>query len=545
MGENLKKQLDYQVKIQKEAERELERLAEIGMDANSEAAEDVINTWYDAEQAIREISQKIQESILQPYEDFIDLADKFEIWDYMDFTKVDYLRMELQEINEMLADGTMSLKEYNAQLKQISYAIYDAQKEQFDKQKDSIEKAKDEVVNAYKADVDSLKGQKEQVEDYYKSVIDGYNAEIDSWEKRKDKVNEYYDTLIDNLNDVQEANERINAQVDYYNNRQKIITNLEQAQARSGVEWREKEMEYQQSLIDLDEEWNRTQKEWDIQDQIDMLNELKERALADIDLSIQAIRDTIEAAEQAKQAAIDSIEAEIKGIEDAITTTEEQAELEIAAIDEQFKALSQTIAEAIKAGTADGVVNSQAELDQALVDGTNAMLNFIDSTSQTFVDSSQETANTVYGAYDTSFITPMYGGIDSIVSHMQSAIPTGASAAAQEALRQFQSSLVTPLKQEMASLMSTSNTLQKSLNSAAVTLGASKNPISVGKGPGITTTPSISTSATGIAWRKPGSIPFTENATQVFITNNNVGMNTSSIARKNQQQLMQELGLGR
>lgn len=529
MGENLKKQLEYQVKIQREAERELEQLAKLGMDANSEAAQDVIDKWYDAEKSIRDISQKIQESILQPYEDFIDLADKFDIWEYMDFTKVDYLRMELQEVNNMLANGTMSLKEYNAQLKQLSYAIYDAQKELFEKQKADVEAAKDEVVKGYQSDINSLKDQKEQIEDYYKTVIDGYNSEIDAWENRKDKVNEYYDTLIDNLNDVQAANERINAQVDYYNNRQKIITNLEQAQARSGVEWREKEMEYQQSLIDLDEEWNRTQKEWDIQDQIDMLNELKERALADIDLSIQAIRATIEAAEQAKTAAIESIETEIAGIEEAITATEQKAEEEIALIDEQIKALSQTIAEAIKNGTADGVANSKAELDQALVDGTNAMLSFIDSTSQTFTQTSQETANTVYGIYDTSFITPMYGEINNIASHMQTAMTEGASGAAQAALTQFRNSFITPLKNEMASILSQSEKAKQTI---------------------ATTTPQVTTKITGTSGKfvKPESYVlksteqlanWNKTGPNIYITNHN--LTPQSAARRTQTEIVQSI----
>lgn len=536
MGENLKKQLDYQKKIMAEAEKELERLAKLGKDVNSEEAEDVVNKWYEALESVRDISQKMQSAILDPYTDFIDLADKFDIWDYMDFTKVDYLRMELQEINNMLADGTMSLKEYNAQLKQISYAIFEAQKEQFEKQKSNVEKAKDDVIKAYKADVDSLKNQKEQIQDYYETVTDGYNAEIKSWEKRKEEVSEYYETLIENLNEVQQANERINSQVDYYNNRQKIITNLEQAQARSGVEWREKEMEYQQSLIDLDEEWNRTQKSWDIQDQTEMLNKLKEQTLADIDLSIQAIRDTITAAEQAKTAAIEAIEAEIKGIEDAITATEQKAEEEIALIDEQIKALSQTIAEAIKAGTADGVVNSKAEIDQALVDGTNAMLSFIDSTSQTFTQTSQETANQVYGIYNAEFVQPMYSEIDGIAQFMQTTIPTSATSAGTAALGEFRKTLVNPLKNELASLIAQTEKANKVFESAISPLSST---------PRTSSTTSASGTATGIAWRKPGLTPFTETAANIFITNNNVGSSNESVATKNQQQLLQQLGLGR
>lgn len=531
MGENLQKQLDYQIKIQRAAERELERLAKLGMDANSEAAQDVINTWYDAESAIRDISKKIQDSILQPYDDFIDLADKFDIWEYMDFTKVDYLRMKLAEINKLLAQGTMSIKEYNAALKEISFAMFDAQKDLFEKQKNDVTKNKDKIVAAYKSQISSLQAQKDQVSDYYDSVIDGYNEEIKEWEKRKEKVEDYYDTLIDNLNEVQEQNERINAQVDYYNERQKILTNLEQAEARSGVEWREKEMEYQQSLIDLDEDWKRTQDEWSIQDQIDDLNKLKEQALADIDLSIQAIRDTIEEAEKAKEAAIESIEAEIEGIESAITATEEAAEEEIASIDEQFQELCKTIAEAIMNGTSDGIVNSQAEIDQALVDGTNAMLNFIDSTSQSFTESSQETANNVYGIYDSSFVKPMYSEIDSIATYMQSSIPQGAATAATSALQQFRSSLIAPLKSEIASLMSQAQQAKSKLTEYQ------KQMFNAGYGP-VAATPKTTSIKDTIT--QPRYIWDDKQTTaNVYITNYN--KSTETAQRRSQSQVLQAI----
>lgn len=531
MGENLKKQLDYQVKIQREAERELERLAKLGMDANSDAAQDVIDTWYDAEKAIREISQKIASDILDPYDDFIDLADHFELWEYMDFTKVDYLRDKLEAVNQLLRDGTIFLKEYNAQLREISYAIYDAQKELYEQEKQAVSDKTQQIVDAYKADQESLKNQKDQLNDYYDSVIDGYEKEIETWEKRKEEVEDYYDTLIDNLQDVQKANERINKQVDYYNDRQKIITNLEQAQARSGVEWREKEMEYQQQLIDLDEEWRRTQKEWSIEDQITAIEKLKEIAIADIDLSIQKIRDTITATEEAKQSALDAIDEEIEAINDLIASAEEAAESELEVIENKIVDLSRTIADAIKNGTADGLVNSKEELDKALVDGTNEMLEYIDKGKIAMEDSATQTANSVYGIYDSDFLTPMSDKIIDIASTMSTAISEGAEQGAKQALNTFQSSFITPLKQEMSSLMKDIQTANTTISTASTTSTVSAvkklttaqvTGLNFGAGPVSSTVPKF-TGIKNAAWTLPGFTPVTatkENVKNVYITNN-------------------------
>lgn len=453
MGENLKKQLNYQVKIQKEAERELERLSKNGIDVNDDAAQEVINRWYEAEKAIREISQKIAADILEPYDDFIDLADKFDIWEYMDFTKVDYLRDKLAAVNKLLQEGTISLKQYNEELKNISYAIFDAQKDIYEKEKEEVSRQVKSTTEAYKAQIDALKNRKDEVSDYYDSVIKGYNKEIETWEKRKEEVEDYYDTLIDGLRDVEKANDRINKQLDYYNERQKIITNIEQAQSRSGVEWREKEMEYQQNLIDLDEEWRRTLEEWSVEDQIEAIEKLKEAALKDIDLSIQKIRDTITAAEEAKNAALEGIEAQIKGIEDMIDATEKKAEQEIEQIDNKIKDLSKTIADAIKSGTEDGLVNSKAELDKALVDSTNAMLEFIDKNQTAAQNSAKATATNAYGIYTQDFLQPMTKGIDEIASHMKNALTSGVTEGAKGALDALEKNLIAPLRDEMANIM--------------------------------------------------------------------------------------------
>lgn len=138
---------------------------------------------------------------------------------------------------------------------------------------------------AIQAEIDAWKEREEEVKDYY--------------DKLKKDTEDYYDGLIDQLKSVEKENDRINDQLDYYNDRQKTVTNLEQARSRSGIEWREKELEYQQDLIDLDEDWRRKQQDWDIEDRIDELERLKDAAVEQIeaaaDAAIAEIEKTIEA----------------------------------------------------------------------------------------------------------------------------------------------------------------------------------------------------------------------------------------------------------
>lgn len=479
MSQNLQKQLEYQKKIQEEAHKEAERLRKLGVDENSEAIQSLISTWWKADDAIQEINKRIEESVLNTYDDFIDLADEFDLWKYMDFTKVDYLKVKLDDINKLLKDGTISLKEYNSLLRQWNVDMFNAQKQFIQKQQEDIKKRSDEVVKGYETEIKALEKRKDDVESYYDGVVKGYEAEIDALEKRKKETEDYYDALIDSLNEVQEANDRINAQIDYYNARQKILTNLEQAQARSGVAWREKEMEYQQQLINLDEDWNRTQEDWKIEDQIDQLQKLKEQATADIDATIEKVQQSIEAAEEASKSAVDAIDQEIAGIQDTITAVEEQAELEIQALEDQIANLSQQFAEAIKTGMSDGLIDSKEEFDKAVVDGRDFLLSTIEESAPAIQESAENTANSIMGAFDSEFLSPFESEIDDIAEYMKGSIQSGAKSSAEGALKAFQSSFVSPLKEQIASLMSEVQKINISYNAKAASIYGEQTTSSV------------------------------------------------------------------
>lgn len=481
MSSNLQKQLNYQKKIQEEAHKEAERLRKMGVDENDEAIQACIDAWWKADNAIQDINSRIEESILSTYDDFIDLADEFDLWDYMDFSKVDYLKAELDDINKLLKEGTISLKHYNELLREWNVKMFNAQKELIQKQQDDVKKRSEEVIKGYEATIKSLEKKKDDSDAYYEGVIAGYEEEIKLWEKRKDEVEDYYDSLIDNLNEVQEANDRINAQIDYYNARQKILTNLEQAQARSGVAWREKEMEYQQQLIDLDKDWNRTQEDWKLEDQIEELQKLKEQATADIDATIEKIQQSIEAAEEASKAAVDAIDQEIAGIQDTITAVEEQAEQDIQSLEDQITNLSQEFAEAIKSGMTDGMIDSKEEFDKAVTDGRDFLLSTVDESGKAIEVKSEETGKNSAFAFTHSFSPALKTDIDEIAEHMKSSIQSGAKTSAEGALKAFQTSFVSPLKSQIASLMSEVQKINISYDAKAASVSSAIAGSSSGK----------------------------------------------------------------
>lgn len=460
MTDNLRKQYDIQRQIQEAAHNEAERLRKMGVDENDDAIQACIKAWWGAEDAIQEINSKIEASILDTYDDFISMADKFDLWDYMDISKVDYLHEKLGAVNDMFQEGTISIKEYNAQLKEIGEALYDARVEEFEKQKEDVEKEYEDLIDKNKEEIKSLEEKKEKKEEYYNKIIEGYKEEIEQWEKLKESTEEYYDNLISNLQDVEKSNERINKQLDYYKERQKIITNIEQAQARSGVAWREKEMEYQQQLIDLDEDWARTQQEWNIEDQIAELQKLKEAALGDIDKTIEKINQYITDTEEKSKIAIDNIDKEIKEIETTIEGLEQDAEDAIAAIDEDIKALGRSIAEAIKNGTADGLVDVSAEFDAATKNAVIALGGTVVEGKGLVEEGAQDAAQQSLVAMNNMLFEPMKKSIDDVADRLKQSIVASAETAAKSASTSFKQNLVQPLQNDLQSVLKDVQTTQ-------------------------------------------------------------------------------------
>ena len=129
MGDNLERQLAEQKAIQEAAHKEAQRLRALGVDENDDAIQECVDTWWGAYDAIQDINSRIADNVLSVYDDFIEYADDFDMWSNFNFTKVDYLKQKLKEINRLFAEGVLTLKEYNSLLKDVGVEIYNEQKE--------------------------------------------------------------------------------------------------------------------------------------------------------------------------------------------------------------------------------------------------------------------------------------------------------------------------------------------------------------------------------------------------------------------------------
>lgn len=112
-------------------------------------------------------------------------------------------------------------------------------------------------------------------------------------EAQKEAVKDRYDAEIQALKDVQEENDRLQKQEEYYRNRQEALNDIKKAATRSGVEYREQESEARQKLEELDREWQETVADWSIEDKIAELEALRDAEVAAIDAQIDALEGSV------------------------------------------------------------------------------------------------------------------------------------------------------------------------------------------------------------------------------------------------------------
>lgn len=162
MSENLQAQLSYQEAIQRAAVEEMNRLRAAGYQETDEEMQDCMDTWWEAADAIRSINKQIADDILDVYDDFIEYADDFDLWNDLDFTKVDYLKRKLEEINRLWKQGVLTLEEYNDLLRETKVSIYQEQKDALD---DIIERTMDLIRQEAEDHVDALEDQIDKFRD--------------------------------------------------------------------------------------------------------------------------------------------------------------------------------------------------------------------------------------------------------------------------------------------------------------------------------------------------------------------------------------------
>lgn len=378
---NLQEQADTYKKIMEAAHNEAERLRADGVEKNKDAIQKAIDDWWKAYDSWKEINNKIATNVFDSFEDIIFLADSLNVWDKLDFTKVDLLKDKLEAINNLFKEGKLEASDYKDALKDVGIALYNAE-------------------------IERLKKLGEDAETQNKADVEAINKNIEAIKTLKKNSDDYYDGLIDNLKQVQEENQRVNDQLEYQNNRQKIITNLEQARARSGIEYRQKEMEYQQQLVDLDEEWRKKQEELNLTDQMEQLEALKKQAAEDFEKSIEQLNEQI-------------------------TRLNTGLESTLEGLDKQAEELGKKIFDAINTGTKENLSEVGNQILFALDESQSpikqkASVIGIDISNSMFgtqlENAAMTSATNVLNIFKTAFINPMDSAITQLMSKIM--IPT-------------------------------------------------------------------------------------------------------------------------
>lgn len=174
--------------------------------------------------------------------------------------------------------------------KSLSGADMDAYQKELDEARNSWKNLGNEIQNSYKNSSAWSNKSATAASNAAKAQTDAIKKEL---EAQKQAIKDRYDAQIQALKDVQEENDRLQKQEEYYRNRQEALRDIEKAATRSGVEYREQEDEARQKLEELDREWQETVADWSIEDKIAELEALRDAEVAAIDAQIDALQDSV------------------------------------------------------------------------------------------------------------------------------------------------------------------------------------------------------------------------------------------------------------
>lgn len=199
---------------------------------------------------------------------------------------------QIAELATQAMNGTISMAQFNAAIRNELPDVSDYQ---------GLQSELGDIINRYK-NLSSVIGDLSVNQGAWSnkaatSAAKAAKAQTDALKKeleaQKQAIKDRYDAQIQALKDVQEENDRLQKQEEYYRNRQEALRDIEKAATRSGVEYREQEDEAREKLAELDREWQETVADWSIEDKIAELEALRDAEVAAIDAQIDALQDSV------------------------------------------------------------------------------------------------------------------------------------------------------------------------------------------------------------------------------------------------------------
>ena len=282
MATNLERQRQEQLRIQELAHEEAQRLRALGVDENDEAIQECIDAWWDAEDDIKEINESIVDNVLEPFDEFIEYADDFDLWDRFDFTKVDYLRQKIAALNRLLEQGVLTLREYTELLRETQLDIYNEQKDAIT---EIIEKTMELVRQEAEDKIDALE---EQIDDYQK-IID---LKKESLEVARDEE-DYEREVAERVAEIAKVQEKIN-----------------QLSRDDSREANAERQQLEQELAELQNDLADYQADYAYDAQVDALDKEADKFEETKDNEIAKVEASVDTEEEVYRAAIDRINAD-------------------------------------------------------------------------------------------------------------------------------------------------------------------------------------------------------------------------------------------
>lgn len=213
----------------------------------------------------------------------------------------------IQDHIDALRDESEAVqKEYQNQIKAIQ-ELQKAEQEAYQEKIEQLQKEKEAVKESYDAQIDALKEANDEAEELYdqrKEMLEEQrDAEIDKINEQIDAIKEAAQAEIDALQKTQQQNTRQDAEEEYEKKRNELLAEREQMEKRTNREAVERIAEIDKELEELDYEWAKKQRDWELEDQIEAIEDRR-------DTEIDALEDQKEAQEEFFNSKLEQLEKE-------------------------------------------------------------------------------------------------------------------------------------------------------------------------------------------------------------------------------------------
>lgn len=276
-GFNIGGDLNAQKKVYEDILNEVEKMIDsaikYGLDENSDYVQELRDQYH-------KTCQDILNMVQDAYDSFKSYADDFEMWDSFDFTRLEYLEKNLQEIQKLYEDGLLGWKEYVEAYNKVAKEIYDTKK-------DSIETIIDLTM--------------EMIEQEAQDEIDALDEQID-------KLNEIIDLkkkLLQDTKDEKDHEKQVAEAVAEIAKLQSKIAQLSLDDSREAIARR---AELEEQLAEKQKELADLQGDYQLDKTLDVLDETKEAKEDETEAEKKAIEKSIDSWVKKYKLAIDRID---------------------------------------------------------------------------------------------------------------------------------------------------------------------------------------------------------------------------------------------